>query len=131
MKPVDQMFLVNRDGRGDCLRACVASILELNPLDVPDFALFGHQWLQAMICYCDFDLDTPDEAKGYWIAGGMSPRGIRHAVVYLDRQMVHDPHPSRSGLVGYVEDAIIVRGLKPNVREWMDKRSTTTPESPQ
>ena len=133
MKPVDQMFLVDRDGRGDCLRACVASILELAPLDVPDFSLFGWNWIQAMVLYADIEVAVPGDVGGYWIAGGMSPRGIQHAVVYLGGEMAHDPHPSRAGLVGNVESALIVKGLKQNVREWLTKmrEGRATKEQPQ
>lgn len=34
-----------------------------------------------------------------WLASGMSPRGLRHVVVYVDDVMAWDPHPSRDGLL--------------------------------
>ena len=129
MKPVDQLFLVDRDGRGDCLRACEASILELDPHDVPDVGLFGWSWMQALVCYADLTLIVPGEVSGYWIAGGMGPRGIRHSVVYLGAEMAHDPHPSRAGLVGPVEDGFVLIGLKQGVIEWrkvMQAKRTTS-----
>lgn len=124
MKPVDQLFLVDRDGHGDCLRACVASVLELPSDCVPDFSLFGENWLSALALFCKVDLIVPNEASGYWIAGGLSPRGndIRHSVVYRDFDLAHDPHPSRAGLTGNVEDGIVVLGLRPNVHEWLRKQ---------
>ena len=126
MKPVDQVFLIDRDGRGDCLRACVASILELDLHDVPDFGLFGWNWMQALVCYADIDIEVPHETSGYWIAGGMSARGVRHSVVFLGGEMAHDPHPSRAGLCGPIESALVVKRLKQNVREWMDSLRAKT-----
>lgn len=32
------------------------------------------------------------------IAAGMSPRGVRHCVLWQRGAMIHDPHPSRAGL---------------------------------
>jgi hypothetical protein len=34
------------------------------------------------------------------IAHGEASRGVRHAVVWKGSEMVHDPHPSRAGLIG-------------------------------
>lgn len=47
---------------------------------------------------------------------GMSPRGFRHAVVARNGVMVHDPHPTRGGLIGPGEDGwqygfLIARGM--------------------
>jgi hypothetical protein len=36
---------------------------------------------------------------GYYIASGPCERGSRHACVYRDGGLVHDPHPSRAGLL--------------------------------
>jgi hypothetical protein len=33
------------------------------------------------------------------IASGPSPRGVQHAVVMLDGEIVWDPHPSRDGIL--------------------------------
>lgn len=114
MKPVDQLFLVDRDGHGDCLRACVASVLELPATVVPDFRLFGPNWMWALIGFasCDFDTDPPTE--GYWIANGPTVRGTRHSVVYSPDGLAHDPHPSRAGLLS-IDGVIVVRGVRPDV----------------
>ena len=60
--------------------------------------------------------------QGYAIAGGDSPRSdvvdengknVGHVVVCLDGEVVHDPHPSRDGLLGgIVKDWIML--CRPN-----------------
>jgi hypothetical protein len=124
VKPVDQAFLVARDGHGDCLRACVASVLEVALDEVPDFSLFGWNWMASMALFCEVELIVPGDAEGYWIAMGTSPRGIGHVCVYLDGALAHDPHPSRGGLVGNVNGGFVVKGLRQNVREWREKHMT-------
>lgn len=95
---------------GDCVRACVASILEYDLEDVPHFVQYREHpegtdpnlWLWALIGFCAYQdwrvehCDIPP--KGWSIAGGKSPRGHQHAVVAYDGEIVWDPHPSRSGL---------------------------------
>lgn len=105
---------------GDCLRACVASLLG-EPYDtVPHFARH-HSWWDYMRRWArarggdfacldatnvrDSLINTP---PGMLIIGsGPSPRGpFRHVVIVdLDLQLVHDPHPSRAGLI-HVDDVI-------------------------
>lgn len=111
------MIPVDQADRGlplqNCLRASVASVLEV-PLDeVPDMP---HCEWQTAGCDCQFvilrdyldekglDLVIHDAATspppfGYCVASGYSPRGILHAVVYREGSLVHDPHPSRGGIV--------------------------------
>lgn len=38
-------------------------------------------------------------ALGFYIASGVSPRNIRHSVVYKNGALWHDPHPDKAGLV--------------------------------
>ena len=131
MKPVFQ----TRFGRqGNCLAACVASILEVE-LEVVDFSCFDHppdKW---------FDLFNEKLAKtgygllellprrvgylpvtGHWIATGQSPRyeGFSHSVVHYSdlpenpprptaSRMVHDPHPSGKGIADIVARSYLVR----------------------
>ncbi len=52
---------------------------------------------------------------GYVIAGGPSGRAFTedgkdagHVVVCLDGEMVHDPHPDRTGLAGPISDWIVL-----------------------
>lgn len=109
MRPVTQSILHDDPQRrpGDCLRAAVASLLELPLLAVPHFVLHS-DWRQRMTAFClghgyrataqDPNLE-PDLDCAYGIALGPSPRGVQHAVCWVDGRMAHDPHPSRAGLL--------------------------------
>lgn len=113
MKPVDQSIFVNdpRGIPGDCLRAAVASLYEL-PLDaVPHFALYDrwmdalNAWLKPRVAFARIVHNDRGFEGTRWpdhplLAFGMSPRGVEHAVVWLDGAVAHDPHPSRGGFVG-------------------------------
>ncbi len=108
MKPLDQTILVgNPEGRpGNCLQACVASILELSLEEVPHFVENEEvEWQHAMIQwfkekgYSIFGTDGLYKPTGYCIACGLSERGFRHAVVWKDGELIHDPHPSRAGIL--------------------------------
>jgi hypothetical protein len=116
--PVDQT-LFGVPG-GNCFAACVASILELDIRDVPYFmeddfwkprfdAWLKPQGLSAR--YYAFgdrplrmEMDVP--IRGFYILHGTSPRG-NHAVVANGRRIVHDPHPSRQGLISIREWTVI------------------------
>jgi len=53
---------------------------------------------------------------GYCILAGKSPRGdFAHAVVGWGMQVVHDPHPSRAGIVTCTEVIVLVP-MNPAVR---------------
>jgi hypothetical protein len=92
---------------GNCLQAAVASIYELPIEAVPHFLQFGEQWGEALQMYVRSTghelLKLGDEPTGGEVvmAFGRSPRGVGHAVVWQDGAIVHDPHPSRDGLVGF------------------------------
>lgn len=115
---------------GNCAQACVASLLELDIEDVPHFAIYV-DWFAAMRRWARdnhdgdftyFPFPVPDVHAAAWeriqawgrehhahvILGGPSPRGpFGHVVVgTVDLDVVHDPHPSRAGLLE-VEDAIV------------------------
>lgn len=89
---------------GNCLMACIASILEV-PMD-PDFEM-GDNWWQR--CW-DFSeslgqriacISATAEGiapSGYTIATGDGPRGYLHCVVVQDGRIVHDPHPAGGGI---------------------------------
>lgn len=95
--------------RGNCLQAVVASLLDL-PLDaVPHFVqidvdggpnwwnhLVDWLWRRGHALYGD---PLPGELH---MASGPSPRaaGIHHVVIYRDDDLMHDPHPDGTGLLG-------------------------------
>lgn len=96
---------------GDCLRACVASILGIPPESVPHFAQYidhpegtDSLWWWALVGFCAAEGWTVTVAAkvggppGWSLADGWSPRGHRHVCVAHDGLIVHDPHPSGSGL---------------------------------
>jgi hypothetical protein len=113
---------------GNCLPACVASILEFNLEDVP--LLFHNPdelasgiyvpqvvrldaWLRPLgLCASEYLLSSaspPEEDLfPFYVLCGFSPRGRGHVVVARGREpfVVHDPHPSRAGLVS--ADAFMV-----------------------
>lgn len=121
MKTYDQR------GPTDCMRCCLATVLGLDYERVPDFVStdFGYdqraevaRWLDSIGCRAvalqacgDGELlcSTFEIPSGLWIAGGPTQRGTNHAVVYDGGAMVHDPHPSRAGLLA-ITDAIVPLG---------------------
>ena len=111
MIPVDQTIF--EFGTGDCMRACIASIFELDIETVPNFMQDGNaKFNEYLNNWCEsrflraIDITTDDLKilqDCYVIACGDSPRaknGERHAVVWLNEQIVFDPHPHRTGLNG-------------------------------
>lgn len=125
MIPVDQTRFGNP--LGNCLMACVASILERSLEELPDL----QEWLDAdeehwfhtferlmesigWLVYYEPALRGREGAftrvrpRGYHIGSGLSPRDLQHAVVVLDGEMVHDPHPSRAGVASIDHYYILV-----------------------
>lgn len=107
MKPVDQTKLhIPGKQNGNCMVAAFASLLELKISDIPEFEdMSDGKWYPKMLAWLKglgFQLLRWDEEvymSGYFIATGPSPRGIGHSVVYQGTEMVHDPHPSKEGLL--------------------------------
>ena len=111
---------------GDCLRATVATLLGLPAEDVPHFVRAG---IEAGDCPAGCDDDGTDDHdhgyawwdslldflmnRGLWVqhlptddppprphlASGPGPRGPQHVVAVDADGIVHDPHPSRAGLL--------------------------------
>jgi len=117
MKPVDQTKF--GFGNGNCQAACIASILEIPIEDIPNFhgddPTDAETYWKNVRKWCEDkpftiisiafqeDHDPKEFLKDCWvIASGPSPRGTeewhRHAVVWKNGKIVHDPHPSRAGL---------------------------------
>lgn len=107
MRPVDQTMFGHTPPHdaGNCLQACIASLLELPLDDVPHFVADGDGWWSALLdwlrCRGFWVAETVDPSPGLGFAGGKSPRGDwGHAVVTDGPDIAHDPHPSRAGLDG-------------------------------
>lgn len=117
MTPQDQEFLKTDNFPGDCQRAVIASLLDLPISEVPHFLAESDRTAVGFYSLIDDFL----EAHGYEMAwhatptyhlrkgqdiyhqiSGPSPRGngTWHAVVGLNGEIVHDPHPSKAGLAG-------------------------------
>ncbi len=98
-------------GNGNCLSACIASILEI-PIDtVPNWAKEKNwqqkvnEWLQKYnLCYLELAKSDhleffAQDCGCHYIMNGKSPRGeFWHSVVGRGGKMVHDPHPENRGL---------------------------------
>lgn len=108
MKPVQQ----TQFGKplGNCWQAAIAAILEVDLEDVPAPVKSWPQtwdavidWLNARglsIFSASVDLDHADFRwpSGVYIVLGDAVRGLRHAVVYRDGELAHDPYPGGTGL---------------------------------
>lgn len=120
MIPVSQEFLYDpaNGQHGDCMRACIASLLDLPRAEVPHFlqAAAGdpETFWNLIFDFCeklgfeylphlpDFSPGMAATLGGYHVIAGPSPRGggVWHAVVGLNGEIAFDPHPSRAGLAG-------------------------------
>lgn len=123
MKPVDQNLFGNDPVNhiyGNCFQACIASILEMPLEAVPHLAgnaeKNGTNWREDTNMFLkQFGLhliSVPPEhlsprrkdggpmLLGYYLMAGQTTRGFGlHAVIGKDGEMVHDPHPSRAGIL--------------------------------
>ncbi|MBY0548701.1 MAG: hypothetical protein K2W95_15635 [Candidatus Obscuribacterales bacterium] len=111
MKPVFQTVKHNPPhAYGNCYRACIASILEIDIDDIPPFETMGGfndggesgdewwrvytEWLAARgLLESRHPVEQGRVPKGYSILGGRSPRfpETGHCVVAKDGEIVHDP----------------------------------------
>lgn len=109
---------------GDCHRAAIASVLELDLDDVPHFADGGptgeefmrreQAFLRSLgLVRIAVPYDAPLEKVlecvrvlnpgVYYLLGGKSRTGVDHTVIGLNGQIVHDPSLDNSGIVGPCE----------------------------
>lgn len=101
MKPVASIGV-----KDDCLRQCVASILEMHPRRVPNFVKrFRDRWIDELqdwlfdrdMYLSGFGLDgfgglqAPWIPKGYWIAVVDNRADVSHAIVMRGQKKVFDP----------------------------------------
>src|SRR3954462_14709277 len=113
MVPADQEFLYQETPRvyGDCVRASIASVLELPISEVPHFLHLAkgevyenycliEDFLLAKGCEVLWQVNIEDHLvvgrNVYHLISGQSPRDptIGHMVVGLNGAICHDPHPS-------------------------------------
>ncbi len=131
---IDQtIFAGDPKRKGNCVAACVATLLEVPLHEVPHFlehgitwgdadetgaASTGNAWWAMLLGYLagrglwveelpDLDSALPGERV---LIAGMSPRGVLHQVIYADGRLWHDPHPSRAGVLD-VREVLAVRPL--------------------
>ena len=107
MKPVDQTQFAGQGAGGDCVRAALASLLELPIDEVPHFLEMGEtpelweieflEWLEERGITV-WREEGHYAFEGYYLASGPAERGVSHMVVYRNGSLAHDPHPSRTGL---------------------------------
>lgn len=94
--------------QGNCTQACIASLLEVELDDIPNFMIGGpnnyhdnmNRWMdQCGLCLISFTIDdirTLDDS--YCIAKVLSPRSTDpddpkyHSVVWYRGEIVHDPN---------------------------------------
>jgi len=120
MKPIFQTKFTSLDGkiRGNCMRACLASMLEIDIDSIPAIEdMSNEEWFGEFCKWLDsvgleyegmknnptsFDLDNYEGIDGYMMVGGKSPRQhvkAGHGVVFNKSEFVHDPHPSNEGIL--------------------------------
>jgi hypothetical protein len=128
--------------QGNCWSTCLASLIGVDLAEVPNFcALYPDSWLEKANEWLDehfgcsvisfygpmgpFDRDSEGL---YWnvyvIASGRSPRGDwNHSVIWKNRKMFHDPHPSGAGLVGPPSEWEVLTVT--NVMRWKERIAKT------
>jgi hypothetical protein len=118
VRPVDQT-LFGFPG-GNCFAACVATLLELPLDDVPNFCNLPGDWEAAFNVWLrprglyalTVGMTGGWRPAGLHIMAGASPRGLKptdlHAVVARADEILHDPHPSRAGLLTRTETTLLV-----------------------
>lgn len=124
MKPVKQQIV--DQGRGDCMRATVASLLELEIEAVPHFILHGTRWHNIFVSFleaCGWNweglmnysetgpniLKKEDSIDGYFytVVPSKNFENTWHAVVMdMNGVIVHDPSPRE----GYVNENVLETG---------------------
>ena len=117
MIPINQTQFAGQGVGGNCVQACVASLLELPVEDVPHFLeiaaspdeweLAYEDWLESR-GLVNLRFEYHHIFEGFYLATGPSVRGVNHMTVFYDGELAHDPHPSKSGLVQVTRTRILV-----------------------
>ncbi len=107
-RPIMQTKFADGDGKhGNCMIACLASVLGVPLSEVPDISpQDSHRpfkldkWLMETWGLRMAHLPGDPVLLGIMaIRGGPGPRGFSHACIYVDETLVHDPHPEGGGLL--------------------------------
>jgi hypothetical protein len=129
---------------GNCLQACLASILEIPLERAPDPSNSGHPWVDVLSRWLNrrgwgvvhFDAQAPgrnlclDLGDAFVIACGKTTRSKtrRHAVLYHKGRLAHDPLPGGHGLKGPPEEFLILFPLNP-ARTWTHRPRSAAQKS--
>jgi len=100
----------NKGKYGNCVQACVASLMNLPISQVPHFVMYKNRMMDVMRDFCNLHgykfsgiVKNPSECDiccfkgvdGFCIVGGKSPRNkYGHAVIYRNGEPFFDVHPS-------------------------------------
>lgn len=105
MIPVKQKNLHNPEKGiiGDCFRAAICSLLEISDNGVENFVESSDYPMNVVHFLKQhgvrmYHSTTYPEGQNFCIANGLSPRGVRHSVIFNVNGIVHDPHPSNGGI---------------------------------
>jgi hypothetical protein len=100
MIPIKQKLMHDHENsiKGDCLRACICSLLEISDDGVPNFVEDKNypEQLSEFLWSRGYDIvngDEPPEGIEFYMAWGISPRGVMHSVIHSQGKLVHDPNP--------------------------------------
>ncbi|HEY9352759.1 MAG TPA: hypothetical protein VIP28_05890 [Nocardioides sp.] len=132
MKVDQTIFVTDTKRKGNCVAACVATLLGISLEEVPHFIEFGiaygdsetdkasagHHWWAMMLGFfagrglwvTELESVRRGERGEVLLVCGPSPRGVMHQVLYRDGRLWHDPHPSRAGVLE-VREVLAVRPL--------------------
>jgi len=125
MKLVDQTRFGKPDG--NCMAATLASILEIPIETVDPHVINNSKWVNNLNKWLqeEYGLALVNTKhinfgyKGYLLLAGETPRGLLHSCVGQIVEgiftVVHDPHPSRAGLIEITEVSVLAwTGIKPS-----------------
>jgi len=86
---------------GNCLQACIASVLEKELDHVPNFMLFEDHWWSVLIMWLgtngyevEYIEGNPPNDNEYYVTSlkyDSHGKGIAHAVVMKDNEIAHNP----------------------------------------
>ena len=131
MKPVYQTKFGYPEG--NCHAAALASVLELDIDDIPEFGT-DDGWYERFMLYMTsvhalqpmtIDAETihPDMIpRGFCLIGGRSPRGdFGHSLVGFMGKPIHDPHPDGNCELESVESYTVFAVLDPKPMVWREE----------